>query len=217
MIEVSKFLQSQILVDGDEMADLFTCLDPFMIYRTGALTKRGEGLIPHQEFLNAYRNYVTSLQGGLQPDESVSRPYFSSVFTVFADCLDMILMENDQQLIRPSRPVIQLQPHRIGWSPADGKFRPMVLGLDSISWGIQFSYPQLFCDPKTKEVVKIDTGARFPNTALFQKLQRWVRDATMPTPFLVGGVKINVPMRIGKKCLGWINNHPQLIQKGIRV
>jgi hypothetical protein len=58
---------------------------------------------------------------------------------------------------------------------------------------------------------------QFPNTTLFKRLQQWVRSHTIATPFEVEGKKINVPIRIGKRCLNWIHVHPQLRAKGIRV
>jgi hypothetical protein len=57
----------------------------------------------------------------------------------------------------------------------------------------------------------------FPNTVLFHQIQRWMRGATIPTPFLVDGKGVNVPLRLGKRCLSWINTHAQLKAKGIRV
>lgn len=213
-MQASKWLQCQVLIDGDEMENLFSSLEPFFIFKIGALVTPGEGVISQKDFLDIYRRYVETLEEGCQPE---FHSYFSAIFTASIDCIYAMALDNGQHLIRLAKPVIQLQPHRIGWSEADRKFRPMVMGVDSISWGIQFSYPQLFHDNTTKQVVKIDTSEKFPNTALFHKLQRWVRYNTIPTPFVVKKEKINVPMRLGKHCLAWINKHPQLIKKGIVV
>jgi len=60
-------------------------------------------------------------------------------------------------------------------------------------------------------------SSEFPNTALYRSVQRWMRAHTIPTPFHVNGKKINVPMRLGKKCLPWISEHCQLKEKGIKV
>ena len=103
------------------------------------------------------------------------------------------------------------------YSEHDGKFRPMVFGLDSVTWGLQFSYPQLFMDGRTKEAFAVVESEEFPNTALFHQLQRWMRQNTLPTPFLVDGKRVNSPIRLGKACLPWINRHPQLAPKHLQV
>ena len=112
--------------------------------------------------------------------------------------------------------MIQLQAHRFDYSPLDGKFRTMILGYDSVHWGLQFSYPHLFQNEKL-EVLTVNESEQFPNSALFKKLQRWVRAHTLATPFEVGGHKVNASIRLGKQCFPWINDHPQLKEKKWKV
>lgn len=216
-IEASKWLSSQVLIDADEMQELFNALNPFYIYLTSQITKKDGGRVSQAEFLDCYRTYIADLQHGKLPDEALFRHLFSSAFTVAPDALCVVLIGDDQQMIRNVQPVVQLQSHRMDYSSADGKFRSMTFGTDSIMWGIQFSYPQLFRNPATKQVEEVDDTESFPNTRLFRTLQRWVRHNTTPTPFLVEGQRINVPMRLGKQCYKWINNHPQLLRKGLRI
>jgi hypothetical protein len=52
---------------------------------------------------------------------------------------------------------------------------------------------------------------------LFKKLQKWVRTETTATSFDVQGKKINVPIRLGKKCRSWANSIPQLVETGLKV
>ncbi len=61
----------------------------------------------------------------------------------------------------------------------------MVLSRKSVTWGLQFSYPQLYQDPRTRQIFKVTDTPEFPNTALFSKLQKWIRSETLPTPFQV--------------------------------
>lgn len=95
----------------------------------------------------------------------------------------------------------------------------MIRGERSISWGLEFSYPQLYQDPHTGEIVPIVEGERFPNTAPFRQLQRWMRRETRPTPFLVDGHRINAVARLGRGAFAWIDRHRQLCdqQLGVRV
>jgi hypothetical protein len=216
-MEVSKWLKIQVLLDFEEMVHLFEALGEFEIYLTGTVTKVGEGRVPKLEFITIYKGYVQSLIEGKLPDDSIFRSYFNAILTTSSDLLYSIPVLEGRQLIRASKPVIQLQSHSMDYSVHDGKFRPMIFGRDSIPWGIQFSYPQLFLDPNTKEILQIKEDETFPNTHLFRKLQKWIRKQTIPTSFQVENHKINVPMRLGKCCLTWINNHVQLCHKKIKV
>ena len=219
-MQASKWLKCQALLEVEEMAKLLDHLSeqqPLYIFLTGCITKPGKGLVSKQEFLDGYSRYIESLKSGLIPKNEDYRTLFSTIFTLDPAMLYSVLVGPDQQLIRVAKPVIQLQAHSLDYSPVDGKFRPMILGTESILWGIQFSYPQIFQNNETKEVEEITVSSSFPNTAAFRALQKWMRLNTIPTPFLVEQKTINVPMRLGKQCLSWVNNHPQLIKKNLKI
>ena len=216
-LQASKWLDLQLLIDDEEMANLLSALGDFEIFQVGAVCKVNEGFLTKEDFLRHYKHYVDHLKQGLIPEEKEYRPFFSSVFTVDSDHLFQILVGSDRRILRVQKPVLQLQVNNIAYSSADGKFRGLVFGKESILWGLQFTYPQLFQDATNKEVYNVLEHPQFPNTALFRKLQLWVRQNTIPTPFLVGENRINVPIRLGKLCLPWINNHLQLASSQIRV
>lgn len=209
-MEVSKWLEIQVLLSAEEMETLFThlnsALGAFHIYLTGVVTALGEGEVPQGAFLESYRLYVMALQSGQLPGNG---EYFSSVFSLSPDLLSILKVGDNRQLRRLIKPSVQLQPHSMGYSQEDGKFYSMVYGPDSIAWGVQFSYPQLFLDPATKEVLKVTESPEFPNTVFFRHMQRWVRHHTIPTPLQTPGGPVNLPVRLGKQCLSWINRHPQ--------
>lgn len=215
-LQASKWLKCPVLLDLDEMKDLLQTLGDFWIFMVSGVLRSTEGEITQAEFLTEYGRYIDTLKEGKFPDEQQTRPYFSTVFTTTIDALYEVVLPNQQKLIRVERPVIQLQSHRFDYSPVDGKFRSMVLGQNSIQWGIQFSYPQLFQDAAC-QVKQVRESEEFPNTLLFKRMQKWVRDHTTATPFLVENKRINVPIRLGKKCFSWINQHPQLNAKGLVV
>lgn len=216
-MQVSKWLKIQALLDFPEITALFETLGDFSIYMTSVLTPIGQGILSKEQFLATYKNYIEMLKNRQLPPEDDYKTIFSGVASVTPDLLYAIPMENGKQLIRTYKPGIQLQAHSMDYTLYDGKFRPMVFGKDSILWGLQFSYPQLYLDPKTKQVFQVGVSPLFPNTSLFHQLQKWIRENTVPTPFYVENRKINVPMRLGKQCFPWINKHPQLLIKNIRV
>ena len=221
-LQASKWLESQLLIDGDEMAALLDHLGPFFLFACGSVCRAGKGEISKDEFLRHYRAYIELLKNGVEPEASFYRSLFSPALTVTTDSLFSLPLSDEREIIRVSKPVIQLQAHYMSYSTVDKKFHSMVFGSDSISWGIQFSYPQLYRDDQTKIVEAVKESPAFPNTHVFHALQKWVRQNTIPTPFhvktAVGDESVvNVPMRLGKKCLSWINRHPHLIKKGISV
>lgn len=213
--QASKWLSVQALLEVDEMAHLLTDLGEYHIAMVGQVCDVSKGILSKEEFLTIYRSYIEHLKAGQLPDETVFRPAFSSVLSRDLDSLYAILLEEEKHLIRVCRPCVQMQFHRMHFSEQDEKFRPMIFGTDSIVWGIQFSFPQIFQDNKTTQVFY--NLESFPNTALFRSIQRWLRQNSIPTPFIVNGKDVNIPMRIGRACLPWINKHPQLIQKNLQV
>src|SRR5262245_50607939 len=114
-MEASKWLKIQLLVDFSEMVSLLDALGPIGIYITGTVTKKGEESVSKSEFLNKYLYYIESLKKGEIPDETIYKPYFSSIFTIASDLLCIIPMPKDRQLVRVSKPVIQLQAHSLDY------------------------------------------------------------------------------------------------------
>lgn len=207
LLQVSKWVKYPVLLDSEEMLSLLSSLGTFLIGVVSQKVLQKEALMSTQAFLDVYTEYVSSLQSGRVPREEVVRAAFSTVWTVSSEAL-CFMKVGEFYLLKPARPVIQLQMHQFFYSEVDGAFHPMSLGPTSITWGIQFSYPQWFQDPKTGQISRVGNGEE--NTALFASLVRWLRSHTLPTPFCVNGKRINSPIRLGKNCLSWVNRHPQL-------
>ena len=199
---VSKALKHQLLVDGQEMEDLFQALGNFSIYNVSGIAGSDFGCISHETFLQKYSQYVELLKSGSEPCDAEFRYFFSSIFTVDDASLYAVEVKPGRYLIKAISPVLQLQLHRFSFSALDEKFHPMVLGTGSRSWGIHFSYPQLFQDPKTLE---FSNTRNCPNTALYKKLALWTRANTLPAPFLYQGRRLTAPIRLGKNCFSWHN------------
>lgn len=215
-LQASKWQKIPLLINENEMRELFAALGEFWIVQTSGLVTIGEEVIDHELFLEVYRNYLLALKTGVENQDFRVRPYFSSVWTTFPQSLYAVNVNDKQRLVKVQKPVIQLQAHRFDYSFADGTFRSMVMGSESVLWGIQFSYPHLYQD-ENLQVLTVREGELFPNSALFKKIQQWSRAFTVATPFEVEGKKVNVPIRLGKECMPWINSHPQLQAKGLRV
>ncbi len=215
-LHVSKWLKHQLLLSLEEMDALLTLLDP-QIFIGSEIVSEKNALVTKEKFLTIYQSYITALQTGNLPDITCARAAFSSILTKNADLLYAMQLGEERYFIRAIRPIIQLQIHQFFFSKIDATFHPMVLGKESVFWGLQISYPQIYQDPKTGAFCKVTATSEFPNTELFMKAAKWLRHATLPTPFLYEGKRINTPMRLGKDCFSWINKHPQLQRLGIGI
>lgn len=211
---LSKWLALQLLVDTSEMQELLQEIEGVRFFQMDRLIGLDEGEMKREQVLHAYRDYVEDLKGGKLPDEKAFREFFQAAWTVNLESLYSMQVDAKRQIIKLCAPVILVQPHKMEYSHFDGKFRSMIMGKESISWGVQISYPQLYQNPKTYEVKKTSTFANFD---IFRKIQRWIRYKTQPTTFLVESKKITTPIRLGKKALSWINFHPGLVARRIQV
>jgi len=214
-LNVSKWIKHQVLLSEDEMKMFLSALSPHAFYNVSEVVSAEGSVITDEIFAEQYGKYVAAIKRGEIPDERQFRRYFSSVVSVAPDVLYAMEIKSGLYLIKPIQPVVQLQLHQFLPSEIDGKYYPMVLGNDSVTWGLQFSYPQIFQHPQTKVFARVD--AECPNTALFTQMAKWFRSHTVPTTFIWKEKTTSVPIRIGKEALSWIHHHPQLQSKGISV
>jgi len=215
-LQASKWLSCQILIDPEEMQSLFESLSPLHLYLCGLVLPKSETEVPVETFLNVYKNYIQELKEGKLPEPKSYQKWFCCAMTKEREALYSVPINENDEIVKISSPIIQMRAHTLDYSPIDKRFHSMVFGKDSIPWGIQFAYPQLTLDPTTQEVLQIRQHD-FSNNQLFKTLQQWVRANTIPTPFIIENEMINESVRLGKNCLNWINKHPTLIKKSISV
>jgi len=213
----SKWLHIQVLIDSEEMQDLFHTMGEFLIFSTMGIKPVGENQISKAHFLEQYGRYIDLLKAQKSIDDDALRFYFSAVLTRSEEALLAIDVGNNREIIRPLKPILQMKLHRFDYSYVDGKIRPSVLGKDTVSWGVEISYPQLYQDPVTRVCEKATNPLFFPNAELFKKVQLWIRANTLPTPFVAQDVRIRCPIRIGKKCFAWIDCHKELKERNLKV
>ncbi len=216
VLKASKWQKVALLVEVDEMKALLSAISPLFIIKTSGLIKEGEEIISNEEFLDVYSLYLSCLKKGEEAKDPRLNPYFSSIWTVTPDVVYGVKIKDRHSLVKLYKPAVQLQGHRFNYSTADQTFRSMVFGVDSISWGLQFSYPHLYQDDEM-QAITIKECPDFPNTSLFKKIQQWARNYTIPTPIVADGKRVNVPFRLGKECLSWVHNHPQLRAKNLII
>jgi hypothetical protein len=215
LFSVSKWLKHQVLLDAQEMRACLEAVGSFSLYNVSSLELFEELEISQNLFLKTYQDYISALRAGEVP--APDRKIFSSVMTVDSSALYAQEIKPGKWMAKLANPVVQLQHHRFFASKLDHKIHPMVMSHESIHWGLQFSFPQIFFDGAKGSYMKTSDEALFPNTALFSKLLKWLRAYSVPTTFIYEGVKISTPIRLGKECFTWIHQHPQLQEQGIKV
>jgi hypothetical protein len=213
-LQVSKWVKVPVLVDVSEMKQLLNELPSFKIYDVQRITEPDEGIYEPAFFLEKYEHYIAYLKRGEVPPTNEFRAIFSAAWSVTEKAIYALPAQEGRRLLKVSQPSVQTQLNQIRYSQQDKTFRTQVYSNDSISWGIQLGFPHLFLDPTTHEA---SSTREFANMPLFLTIQRWIRLATLPTPFLVQGERINAPIRLGKECFAWIHTHPQLIANGIEI
>jgi len=205
----SKWLKYQVLCDEKELEKLFEKLRPFHLFH---MTGIGDGKPLQEEvFLQTYASWIDLLKKGRVPEEKSLRKILAAAITRNLDALWIQEVPAKGYLIKISKPLIQIQAHFFTYSKADGVFRPMSMGMGSVFWGLQFSYPQIYQDAKTMEIVPAK------KEELFETIRIWVREETRATPFVVDGKRTNAPIRLGRNCFSWIASHPQLKEQEIFI
>lgn len=213
----SKWLQVQVMLDSQEIRDLFQEMGEFLIVPVGCVVEKQHSTISKEEFFKAYDLYVNALKKGQEPNPRDYIGMFSCAISVTEDSFYAIDVPGSKLLVKPVFPVIQMQSHSMVYSIVDEQIYPMVRGPDSINWGIQFAYPTLFQHKKSYEPSSTLYDEGFPNTPLFQVVQKWMRRHTRPVPIMIRQKTVNLSVRIGHQCFSWINNHPHLRFHGLVV
>jgi len=212
---VSKWLKHQVLLDDSEMEELCSHLTPFHFFNVSEIKPLEELELSLENFLKAYQDYIEILKAGRVPLDRHIQRHLSCALTADANSLYAHPVGTEKFLAKPLKPVVQMQQHRFFPSKTAGTIHPMVMSHESIHWGVQLAYPQIFFDGTVYS--KVSDEALFPNTALFTKVVKWLRSATVPTTFLLDDKKISTPIRIGKHCFAWVHNHAQLKEQGISI
>jgi hypothetical protein len=206
---VSMWLSYSFFLSYDEMRDFIDYLSPFYIIRTDiVLDEKDDGIVNSKEFLEVYKNYISDLSLHQGIDEKRVRKYFHAIWTVSLDIAYNIKLKCGRHILKIFRPALVLQHHKMSYNKESQKFFSMVFGKDLLSFGLNLSYPQLYQDPKDKTLHKVMLEDKFENTLLFNKAKEWIKKHTRPLTVVIDKKKCVQTIRIGKKSLEVLKNHP---------
>ncbi len=214
-MQLSKWLKIEVLLDPDEIQELFKALGRFSIYNVSEVVSAQSMEISKEAFIRDYESYVAQLQEGKQSVTSYAS--FSAVLTHTDQVLYALPIKENAYLLRPIKPVIQLRMHHFSYSIEDHAFHSMILGKGTVSWGLQFSYPQIYKHSEDEDFCEVLKEDSFPNTPLFKIIVKWMRKNSLPTPFIIDNRRVNTTFRLGKRCFDWIDKHSQLIANHLEI
>jgi hypothetical protein len=212
-MQATKWLKLPLFLSREEIRSLLTALGKIHIVPLSGVFREGMEELSPQSYEDLYSSYLESLCRGepASPDKKLI-----SAWTLNLDSIEVIQVASGA-LVKPKLPVVQVQPFWLNYSTTDGKFHEMAFSRESLAWGLQFSFPQLFQEPAHLEILKVQEP-EFPNAGLFKNIQRFSRASTVPTPFMLpDGSKLNHPCRIGKSLLSKASEMPQLVNKGLKL
>ena len=212
--QASKWIRISAFLDPEEIGGFFAELGG-SLHPLGKIISIADSEIPLSYFLSVYEGWIHNLLKGSSPQEEELRKVLACAWTRSTDVLYLQKVREDRFLVRIREPVVQINAHFFRYSALDQEFRSKTFGQDAIFWGLEFSYPFLMQNAKTKQIQVVSMD--FKNTDLFSRLRKWIRNHTRPTPFLVDGRKVFVPMRIGKAVEKWIRQHPSLKEQNLKV
>lgn len=214
VFQASKWFSYRVLLDSFEMEDLFFSLPPFSLYNVSEIVSPAEAVFSHQDFLEAYTSHIQALKKGVIEDPP--KAMFSSAMSSSNDVFYAMDVKKGV-ILKLLQPVIQLSIHHFTYSPERKAFHFMVHSQESVSWGLQFSYPQLYANSIKGDVIEVMKDRSLPNTILFRALMKWMRNNSRPSPFLIEGRRVNVEARLGNQCFEWINEHPGLKEQNLEI
>jgi hypothetical protein len=204
----AKWLKIQALLDPSELRSLFEHLGKVQIFPLGIPLEKPPFSIEADEYVSSYTGWIDSIKRGEIPNGGALRTLNMTLWCEDGSSVDVVALKNGHHLVRPKKASLQVQIHSMGYSAVDRTFRPMVLGQETIFWGLQWSFPQVGQNPGTGEIVELKPHP------WFVKIRQWMRERAIPTPMIVEGEKTHLPIKLGKACLPWIDKHPQLKQLG---
>jgi len=167
-----------------------------MVPATGFVTKES-WQVPRSLLFSHYESYLDGLFKGEKMPSQELRRFFSWMLFSAPEDLYAMPVSGGRWALKSRRPVIYGQLYHAFFSPADGKLHPMVLHPSSFSFGLQFSYPQLFEDPKTHVFHRVLVEGNFATTPLYKRLIAWIRTYTKPLILQVNHQAKPMPFRIG--------------------
>lgn len=204
----SKWISLDALIDENEMQDFLLHLNPLLLLTSQNLSEKNPFKLESDHFLQIYKSYISCLKKSEMPEYRDFKKYFYLFLSSNTNDIYIRKIGEKKEALTINSPLVEVKPICLTISSVDQSIRVMPLNPNGILWGFRFSFPQIIQKGGGHDIEQIDFQ-KHPNGQLFKRLRTWMRENTKPTPFIINEKKVNLPIRLGKKCFSWINYHPQ--------
>jgi hypothetical protein len=209
----SKWIHYHFFIDQNELEELLAAFNTCYLFPIGKMFLNYENNL-QVKIIKEYKSVIENLKSKVVNLNSINS-IFPIAISKTIDAFYLYSPKDNLHTIKIEKPVLQLQVGTFRYSSITQTIQLNSLGSDTIFWGFKLSYPQIFQDPKSNQIVKVN--ANFDNFSYFALVRKWIRENTYPVRFKINQKKIVTPLRIGKKCISWINFHPQLKEIGCEL
>ncbi len=132
-------------------------------------------------------------------------------------CYYSSLKNNTIYFAKERMPGIRINLHSFSWDVSHRAIHSNVYAKNNITWGLEFSYPQIFAASINAEPIYVLKSKEMPNNDLFTSLKQWVRRQSKPVSFFYQGTPIISTLRLDKKASSWIGQHEGLKKHELEV
>ncbi len=197
LMHCSKWLRHAVLFTLEEWNDFSSAIgNPMFVVTT--VVDKSSWQVSASEFKDKYLSYLEHVKQEASLPSPAMRRFFTLMISPSIDDFYAVEVGGGRFIIKPRLPVIQMQMYHAFISDLDRQIHPMVLHPQSFSFGLQFSYPQIYEDPVSHTFSKVLLDSQFPSSDVFKKMVQWFRANTKPVSILLDGKTLHAPFRQGK-------------------
>lgn len=192
--QASLHLSYGILLTSEELSLLLGSLEPlgdFSIFGSGVLLPQDKLEQSPKNLVEIYKKY---LEGSVSLPEH--KAALSSVWSMDHEAVALREIATDKWQVVRRLPVVQLNRFQFRFDSKTDRFFMQSFSQETLFWGLEFKYPQLFLDPITSKLIKV-LKEPYLNTLLWKGIHQWIRNHTVPVQFVTEEGKRIAPFRIG--------------------
>lgn len=207
-----------MLLDPSTLEQIFSHLSPVYFVNLSVTNSEQELLFSKERVLAFYSDYIEQIKAGKEVDHLAVKKKLSLHMTKEpSSCYKMGLDGRDVYFVKEREPGIRVMLHQFAWDLENKETHSNVHGKGGISWGLEFSYPQIFGSSLGGDVIYLAKEKQRANTLLFTELKRLVRRFSKPVAFLLDGQRVQTTLRIDDGAKAWVGAHQGMKDHGIEV
>jgi hypothetical protein len=193
MINYSNILSFYVLFSKDDLKEAFHVLEGFNFYNVSSVFPKVEKMPSKEDFLAFYESFLEALFTNNPIDNEKLKKMFSMAISSSEAFFTKKECSNDRLLMKPNRPVIQMQPCGLFSSSIDHELHAKSYAKDALCFGIKFSIALTYEDAIKHKIYHLEFTDR--EYQAFNELRRLVRHKTYPLTVMIDQEKKVYPYR----------------------